>query len=80
MATTLHVSNLLPDGSSQPPHMTLWNAEHFPAVGDLIEIPEGRFLVKERLFSFPATGDLDVLLMVLPFPDKPENESLGKAC
>ena len=66
MATTLHVCNQAPDGSSQPPHMTIYNAEHFPAVGDLMETSEGRFVVSERLFSFPTQGDLDVLLTIRP--------------
>ena len=46
--------------------MTISNAEHFPAVGDLMETPEGRFVVKERLFSFQVAGDLDVLLTIAP--------------
>ncbi len=66
MTTTLHVCNQAPDGSSQLPHMTIYNAEHFPAIGDLMETSEGRFMVKQRLFSFPATGDLDVLLTIAP--------------
>jgi hypothetical protein len=66
MATTLHVCNQAPDGSSQPAHMTIYNAEHFPAVGDQMETQEGRFVVKQRLFSFPTTGDLDVLLTISP--------------
>jgi len=66
MATTLHVCNQAPDGSSHPRHMTISNAEHFPAVGDLMETPEGRFVVKERLFSFQVAGDLDVLLTIAP--------------
>lgn len=66
MATNLHVCNEAPDGSSQPHHMTIYNAEHFPAVGDLMETEEGKFKVKQRLFAFPATGDLDVLLTITP--------------
>ncbi len=66
MATTLHVCNEDPAGNSKPRHMTIYNAEHFPLVGDLMETPEGRFVVTQRLFSFPSQGNLDVLLTIAP--------------
>ena len=37
-----------------------------------METPEGRFVVKQRLFSFPTTGDLDVFAYDCPFQVGPQ--------